>query len=49
MTWRDLSLPPAITTMLSLWFDAVFRGARGAVLLVEQGQFVQARMMTAAG
>ena len=45
MTWRDLSLPPAIMTMLSLWFDAVFRGAREAVLLVEQGQFVQARMI----
>jgi hypothetical protein len=45
MTRRDLSLPPAIMTMLSLWFDAVFRGVREAGLLVEQGQFVRARMI----
>ena len=44
MTWRDLSLPPAIETMLSLWFDAVFRGVREDGFLVEQGQFVRARM-----
>jgi hypothetical protein len=32
--------------MLSLWFDAVFRGVREAGFRVEQGQFDRARMMT---
>jgi hypothetical protein len=45
MTWRDLFLPPAIATTLSLWFDAVFRGVRKAASLMEQGQFVRARMI----
>jgi hypothetical protein len=45
MTWRDLSLPPAIMRMLSLWSDAVFRGVREAASLMEQGQFVRARMI----
>jgi hypothetical protein len=45
MTLRDLFLPPAIEIMLSLWFDAVFRGVREAGFLVEQGQFVRARMI----
>ncbi len=32
--------------MLTVWFDAVFRGARQAEHLVAQGQFVRARMMS---
>ena len=45
MSLRDISLPPEILTMLRLWFNAVFRSVRLAGLLVEQGQFVRARMI----
>ncbi|MFZ4069333.1 MAG: hypothetical protein ACOYJ6_04430 [Caulobacterales bacterium] len=45
MTWPDLHLAPAILTMLSLWFDAVFRGVREAASLVEQSHFVRALMI----
>ncbi len=31
--------------MLTVWFDAVFRGARQAEHFAAQGQFVRARMI----
>ena len=43
MTWRDLSLPPAIAVMMDLWFEAVFRGVRMAGRMIGDSEIVRTR------